>query len=216
MSIHRLMALGLAGALALGTAVSASAGPLPIGNSGLKAAVSARHHRDPLARPRLRDRPRHRVRTGQRARWSARRSRRSLMVTMAMEATGPAMSTTRRSMPSLTRMSRSIRRRAITADTGTATAMAAAPPTKATGAAGRAAAIAQNVEIPRAAGRKPAAFFMSRTRSRPASWRRRASSPARGSAPSAAHRRRAGAPGRRNSTRPARRCSRRSPRGSRR
>ena len=37
---HRLMALGLAGALALGTAVSASAGPLPIGNSGLKAAVS--------------------------------------------------------------------------------------------------------------------------------------------------------------------------------
>ena len=38
---HRLMALGLAGALALGTAVSASAGPLPIGNSGLKAAVSS-------------------------------------------------------------------------------------------------------------------------------------------------------------------------------
>ena len=37
---NRLMALGFAGALALGTAVSASAGPLPIGNSGLKAAVS--------------------------------------------------------------------------------------------------------------------------------------------------------------------------------
>lgn len=35
----RLMAIGLVGALALGTAVSASAGPLPIGNSGLKAAA---------------------------------------------------------------------------------------------------------------------------------------------------------------------------------
>jgi hypothetical protein len=38
---NRLMALGFAGALAFGTAVSASAGPLPIGNSGLKAAVSS-------------------------------------------------------------------------------------------------------------------------------------------------------------------------------
>ena len=40
MSIYRLMAIGLAGALTLGAAVSASAGPLPIGNSGLKAAVA--------------------------------------------------------------------------------------------------------------------------------------------------------------------------------
>ena len=38
---NRLMALGLAGALALGTAVSASAGPLPIANPGIKAAVGA-------------------------------------------------------------------------------------------------------------------------------------------------------------------------------
>jgi hypothetical protein len=37
---NHLIALGLASALAVGTAVSASAGPLPIGNSGLKAAVS--------------------------------------------------------------------------------------------------------------------------------------------------------------------------------
>ena len=41
MSIHRLIAVGFAGALALGTTVSASAGPLPIANSGLKAAVSS-------------------------------------------------------------------------------------------------------------------------------------------------------------------------------
>jgi hypothetical protein len=38
---NHLMAVGLAGALALGTAVSASAGPLPIGNSGLKAATNS-------------------------------------------------------------------------------------------------------------------------------------------------------------------------------
>ncbi len=37
---HQLMALGLAGAMALGTAVSASAGPLPIGNSALTTATS--------------------------------------------------------------------------------------------------------------------------------------------------------------------------------
>ncbi len=37
---NRLMALGLAGAMALGGAVSASAGPLPIGNSGLTTATA--------------------------------------------------------------------------------------------------------------------------------------------------------------------------------
>jgi len=43
MSIHhRTIALGLAGALALGTVVSASAGPLPTGTASVKAAASDR------------------------------------------------------------------------------------------------------------------------------------------------------------------------------
>ena len=40
MNKHRMIALGLAGALALGTAVTASAGPLPIGNSALTTATA--------------------------------------------------------------------------------------------------------------------------------------------------------------------------------
>ena len=84
---NHLMALGLAGALALGTAVSASAGPLPIGNSALTTATAPRPPRSDIA-----DRGTAAIAASVRvwrsawppARWSARRSRRSLMAITVM------------------------------------------------------------------------------------------------------------------------------------
>ena len=90
---NHLMALGLAGAMALGTAVSASAGPLPIGNSALTTAtapatteIQYRGHRGYAAIAAS-------VRVWRSAwppaRWSARRSRRSLMATTVMDRYAP-------------------------------------------------------------------------------------------------------------------------------